>query len=144
MAETPPPTPHNKRQINRRKRNTLISFMLPVHMGDTQENETVSFHKSVIIVYSMYWRRKWQPTPVLLPEKSHGQRSLVSYSPWDHKKSDPVWMYPIRFVYYIFVYHIIPMPHLDHTRLMVTKHKPERKEKHKGISTNVCIHIPEG
>ena len=26
-------------------------------------------------------RRKWQPTPVFLPEKSHGQRSLVGYSP---------------------------------------------------------------
>ena len=29
------------------------------------------------------WRRKWQPTPVLLPGKPHGQRSLVDYSPWD-------------------------------------------------------------
>ena len=28
------------------------------------------------------WRRKWQPTPVFLPGKSHGQRSLVGYSPW--------------------------------------------------------------
>ena len=28
------------------------------------------------------WRREWQPTPVLLPGKSHGQRSLVGYSPW--------------------------------------------------------------
>ena len=27
------------------------------------------------------WRRKWQPTPVFLPGKSHGQRSLMSYSP---------------------------------------------------------------
>ena len=27
------------------------------------------------------WRRKWQPTPIFLPGKSHGQRSLVSYSP---------------------------------------------------------------
>ena len=26
--------------------------------------------------------REWQPTPVFLPEKSHGQRSLVGYSPW--------------------------------------------------------------
>ena len=26
------------------------------------------------------WRRKWQPTPVFLPEKSHGQRSLVGYN----------------------------------------------------------------
>ena len=28
------------------------------------------------------WWRKWQPTPVFLPGKSHGQKSLVSYSPW--------------------------------------------------------------
>ena len=28
------------------------------------------------------WRRKWQPTPVFLPGKSHGQRSLAGYSPW--------------------------------------------------------------
>jgi len=34
------------------------------------------------------WRRKRQPTPVLLPEKSHGQRSLVGYSPWGCKESD--------------------------------------------------------
>ena len=34
------------------------------------------------------WRRKWQPTPVLLPGKSHGQRSLVDYSPWDREESD--------------------------------------------------------
>ena len=27
------------------------------------------------------WRREWQPTPVLLPGESHGQRSLVGYSP---------------------------------------------------------------
>ena len=27
------------------------------------------------------WRRKWQPTPVFLPGKSYGQRSLVGYSP---------------------------------------------------------------
>ena len=34
------------------------------------------------------WRRAWQPTPVLLPGESHGQRSLVSYSPWSCKESD--------------------------------------------------------
>jgi len=28
-------------------------------------------------------RRKWQPTPVFLPEKFHGQKKLVGYSPWD-------------------------------------------------------------
>ena len=34
------------------------------------------------------WRRKWLSTPVLLPGKSHGQRSLVGYSPWGRKESD--------------------------------------------------------
>ena len=33
-------------------------------------------------------RRKWQPTPVFLSGKSHGQRSLVDYSPWGHKELD--------------------------------------------------------
>ena len=40
------------------------------------------------LVWEDPWRRKWQPTPVFLPEKSHGQRSLVSYSPWGCKESD--------------------------------------------------------
>ena len=30
----------------------------------------------------------WHPTPVLLPGKSHGQRSLVGCSPWGHEESD--------------------------------------------------------
>ena len=34
------------------------------------------------------WRRKWHPTPVFLPEKSHGQRSPAGYSPRGHSKSD--------------------------------------------------------
>ena len=33
-------------------------------------------------------RRQWHPTPVLLPGKSHGQRSLVGCSPWGRKESD--------------------------------------------------------
>ena len=33
------------------------------------------------------WRRKWQPTPVLLHGRFHGRRSLVGYSPWGHKES---------------------------------------------------------
>ena len=32
------------------------------------------------------WRRKWQPTPVFLPGKSYGQRSLTGYSPWGCKR----------------------------------------------------------
>ena len=34
------------------------------------------------------WKGKWQPTPVLLPGESHGQRSLDDYSPWSREESD--------------------------------------------------------
>ena len=34
------------------------------------------------------WRRKWQPTPIFLPEKFHGQKNLVGYSPVGRKDSD--------------------------------------------------------
>ena len=39
-------------------------------------------------VGTISWSRKWQPTPVLLPGKSHGQRSLAGCNPWDHKELD--------------------------------------------------------
>ena len=41
-----------------------------------------------IFIYIYPWRRKWQPTPVLLPGTFHGLRSLVGCSPWGHKESD--------------------------------------------------------
>ena len=42
---------------------------------------TVSFcFANTLFCFS--WRRQWQPTPVFLPGKSHGQESLVGYSPW--------------------------------------------------------------
>ena len=34
------------------------------------------------------WSEKWQPTPMFLPGKFHGQRSLVDYSLWGHKQWD--------------------------------------------------------
>ena len=44
------------------------------------------------------WRRKWQPTPVLLPGKSHGWRSLVGYSRWGQKELDMTeWVHFLSF-----------------------------------------------
>ena len=40
--------------------------------------------------FSTTWRRKWQPIPVFFPGEFHGQRTLVVYSPWDHKESDMI------------------------------------------------------
>ena len=39
-------------------------------------------------VGKILWRRKWHPLQYSCPKKSHGQRILVGYSPWDHKESD--------------------------------------------------------
>ena len=46
---------------------------------------TTYLHRSSLQILQ---RRKWQPTPVFLPGKSHGQRSVVGYSPRGHKESD--------------------------------------------------------
>ena len=48
-----------------------------------------SLHFSIIsMYYVIIWRSQWHPTPVLLPGKSHGWRSLVGCSPWGRKESD--------------------------------------------------------
>ena len=42
-----------------------------------------------MLCYIISWKRSWQPIPVFLPgEESHGQRSLVGYSPWGCKELD--------------------------------------------------------
>ena len=43
------------------------------------------------------WRRRWHPTPVLLPGKSHGQRSLVGCGPWGCEESDTTERLPFHF-----------------------------------------------
>ena len=59
----------------------------PPAMQETQETP-----ETWVQVQSLGWenprRRKWQPTPLFLPGKFHGQSSLVGYSPWGRKESD--------------------------------------------------------
>ena len=38
------------------------------------------------------WRREWLLTPVIFPGEFHGQRSLVGYSPWSHKRAGHDWV----------------------------------------------------
>ena len=47
-----------------------------------------TFNGVVCFKWGSFWRRKWQPTPVFLPGISHGQRSLVGYSPCGRKELD--------------------------------------------------------
>ena len=54
------------------------------HAGDSGDMGSIPYQG----VGKIPWRRKWQPTPVFLPGKSHGQRGLEGYSPWSHKELD--------------------------------------------------------
>ena len=60
------------------------------------EELTVAFQNiSLNISNVCLWRRPWHPTPVLLPGKSHGRRSLVGCSPWGPEESDTTeWLHP--------------------------------------------------
>ena len=42
------------------------------------------------------WRRKWQPTPIFLPGKSHGQRSLAGNTPWGCKQQTMTQRWSVR------------------------------------------------
>ena len=57
------------------------------HQGSL-ENWMTPESSLLITILGYPWRKQWQPTPVLLPGKSHGPRSLVGYSPWGHSESD--------------------------------------------------------
>ena len=56
---------------------------------NTKEDKTTELDKER--------RRRWHPTPVLLPGKSHGWRSLVGCSPWGHEESDTTEWLPFHF-----------------------------------------------
>ena len=51
-------------------------------------NEYKHVKTDFMYMYIVYRRRQWQPTPILLPGKSHGWRSLVGCSPWGLEELD--------------------------------------------------------
>ena len=60
---------------------------LPTNVGDTRDASLIPALKQEL-PEKFPWSRKWQPTPIFLPGKSHGQRGLLGYSPWGFKESD--------------------------------------------------------
>ena len=74
--------------------NSEIIIQLPTQLGDTVvKNLPANAGDARDCRFDPWvgkipWNRKWQPALIFLPGKSHGQRSLAVYSPWDHKESD--------------------------------------------------------
>ena len=60
-------------------------FILHTHLNVSLSTNTIL---ALPLSSTVNQRRQWRPTPALLPGKSHGQRSLVGYSPWGHDESD--------------------------------------------------------
>ena len=57
--------------------------LLIILLADHLNNETHYYFRWYLVLW-----RQWHPTPVLLPGKSHGRRSLVGCSPWGREESD--------------------------------------------------------
>ena len=73
------------------KENTKCTYGLPRWLSSKESAYKCKSHRSWRLhpwVRMIPWRRKWQPTPVFLPGKPHGQRSLAAYSPWGCKELD--------------------------------------------------------
>ena len=65
----------------------------PVPTWDTGKESTCQYERGKRRGFDPWvgkipWKKKWPPAPVFLSGKFHGQRSLVSYSPWGPKESD--------------------------------------------------------
>ena len=58
------------------------------HFIDKMKMKTLQTNFYLNISSIKLWRRQWHPTPVLLPRKSHGWRSLVGCTPWGRTESD--------------------------------------------------------
>ena len=72
-------------------RTTMGCHLIPMRMSIIKKSTNNKFWKGcdkegTLLYFS--WRRKWQPTPIFLPVKSYGQRSLAGYSPWVRKELD--------------------------------------------------------
>ena len=67
-----------------------ISFNLRTFSGDSVVRICLLCRRPRFSLWvgKIPWRRKWLPTPLFLPGKSHGQWKLAGYSPWGHKELD--------------------------------------------------------
>ena len=68
----------------------VIFYKMGFHGGSVSKESTCQCrkHRFNSWVRKIPWKRRWQPTPVFLSGKPHGQRSLAGYSPWGRNESD--------------------------------------------------------
>ena len=86
-----PPHPQPSHYHSESTLQAGLSFLKCCHgrsCKDLKAFPSLSTPTQPLLLQCFNWRRKWQLTPVFLSGKSHGQRSLVGYSPWGRKELD--------------------------------------------------------
>ena len=68
----------------RKIKSVTVSTVSPSISHEVMGPDAMIFVFWMLSFKPTFQRRQWHPTPVLLPGKSHGQRSLVGHSPWGH------------------------------------------------------------
>ena len=86
------------------------------------------------------WRRKWQPTPVFLPGKSQGQRSLAGYGSWDCKELDTTEC-PHSHTKYIFKFGVAKIQQSFLSSEAISKMATRWKSHYKNITGNAFIFL---
>ena len=80
--------PHPSSEARRQVCLRLCSYTCPDGLAVKNLPANVRDTRDVGSIPGLGRRRKWQLTPAFLPEKSHGERSLVGHCPWGLKESD--------------------------------------------------------
>ena len=81
--------------------SSILAWRIPWIQSMGSQRGGQDWATSLSLFTFMHWRRKQQPTPVLLPGKHHGWRSLVGYCPWGHKESDTTeWLFCNDYSFY--------------------------------------------
>ena len=78
----------NLSQLSLRDMSSMPKVTQPVRGGIRADIQAITLFRSSSVYSLERAIRQWHPTPVLLPGKSHGQKSLVGCSPWGRKGSD--------------------------------------------------------
>ena len=84
------------------------------------------------LVGKILWGREWQPTSVLLPGESHGQRSLVGNSPWGRKESDMTKQLTLSLFFHFFSQSTEQNPHWSRELKAENPRKPVCGDKYPG------------
>ena len=93
--------------------------VLPIWLRSKEFACQCSRHRLDPWIGKIPWRRKWQPTAVFLPGKSHGQKGLVGYSSWSRKESDMTERLTVSLFFF----------HLSNYRQKIKPNVGERKRK---------------